>query len=283
MLCLLAADLNSTAGLGPVNAIGVAVTVVVMVTVLPALLVIFGRWIFWPMRPVFGSAEPTSSGLWARVGAAIAPRPRRVWVGTALVLGVACLGLVKLDTAGLTTAESYTKEFDSIKGQKVLAEHGLLDNSNTVQVVAAADRADDVTTALQGIGGLGTISAPRPISADRVYLEAPIEADISSPRAFGIVDAARTAVHAVPDADALVGGGSAFYVDTKTASERDNRVIIPLVLLVVLLILVGLLRAIVAPLLLLATVVLSFGAALGISALIFTYRSEEHTSELQSH
>lgn len=271
MLCLLAAELNSTAGLGPVNAIGVLVTVLVMVTVLPALLVVFGRWIFWPKRPTFGSEEPTSGGIWAKVGTAIAPRPRRVWVGTVVVLAIACLGLFKLDTAGLSQEESYTKEFDSIKGQKVLVEHGLLDSSNTVQVVADADGMDAVVEALGTVDGLGSIGKPQPISADRAYVEAPISADISSPAAFAIVDATRAAVHAVPGADALVGGGSAFYVDTKTASERDNKVIIPLVLLVVLLILIGLLRAVAAPLILLGTVVLSFGAALGISALIFTY------------
>lgn len=271
MLCLLAADLNSTKGLGPVNAIGVGVTVIVMVTLLPALLVICGRWVFWPKRPTFGSREPTASGLWARVGAWIAPRPRRVWVGTALVLGVACLGLLRLDTAGLSTEESYTKEFDSIKGQKVLAEHGLLDTSNTVQVVANAAQAPQVAQALERIDGLGTPSQARPVSDGRVYLESTIGADISSPKAFDLVDAARDAVHAVPGADALVGGGSAFYVDTKTASERDNRVIIPLVLVVVLLILMGLLRAVASPLILLGTVVLSFGAALGLSALLFEY------------
>src|SRR6185312_15125541 len=68
MLCLTLAEMNSTAGLGPVLAIGVAVTLLVMITLLPALLVIFGRWFFWPKRPAFGSAEPTQSGLWARVG-----------------------------------------------------------------------------------------------------------------------------------------------------------------------------------------------------------------------
>jgi putative drug exporter of the RND superfamily len=85
------------------------------------------------------------------------------------------------------------------------------------------------------------------------------------------VEASRDAVHAVGGADALVGGGSAFYLDTKIASERDSVVIMPLVLAVVLLILIGLLRALVAPLILMATVVLSFGAALGISALLFEY------------
>jgi len=97
MLCLSFADLNSTAGLGPVLAIGVAVTMLVMVTLLPALLVICGRWVFWPKRPTFGSEEPTTSGFWAKVGAWIAPRPRKVWVITAVVLGIAALGAFRLD------------------------------------------------------------------------------------------------------------------------------------------------------------------------------------------
>src|SRR3954451_9437672 len=88
MLCLLFADMNSTAGLGPVTAIGVSVTYLVMITLLPALLVIFGRWMFWPKKPTFGSDEPTSHGIWARVGAFIKPRPRQVWIMTALALGV---------------------------------------------------------------------------------------------------------------------------------------------------------------------------------------------------
>jgi methionine--tRNA ligase beta chain len=88
MLCLSFAELNSTAGLGPVLAIGVAVTMVVMVTLLPALLVICGRWVFWPKRPAFRSAEPTADGLWARVGRAISPRPRRVWIVTTGLLPV---------------------------------------------------------------------------------------------------------------------------------------------------------------------------------------------------
>src|SRR3954453_17646911 len=74
MLCLMFAEMNSTAGLGPVNAIGVVVTLLVMITLLPALLVICGRWVFWPKRPEFGSPEPTASGFWSRAGARVAPR-----------------------------------------------------------------------------------------------------------------------------------------------------------------------------------------------------------------
>ncbi|HSF34607.1 MAG TPA: MMPL family transporter [Nocardioides sp.] len=271
MLCLSFAELNSTAGLGPVAAIGVVVTMVVMLTLLPALLVICGRWVFWPKRPGFGSPEPTADGLWAGVGRRISHRPRRVWVTTTGLLLLACLGLFSLDTSGLATEDTYTKEFDSIKGQKLLEEHGLSDNSNTIQVVTNADRANDVVASLDGVEGLGEPGEVQPLGDGRAWFEATIDADISSSTAADIVESSRDAVHAVDGADALVGGGSAFYLDTKIASVRDSWVIMPLVLLVVLLILIGLLRALVAPLILIATVVLSFGAALGISALLFEY------------
>ncbi|KRA38326.1 MULTISPECIES: MMPL family transporter [unclassified Nocardioides] len=341
MLCLVFADLNSTAGLGPVVAVGIAATFLVMVTLLPALLVICGRWVFGPTkenhrgwvktgasmlvggiaaialgtllakqdgalevigailtgvggfaafigllvliqvaiehwtgvhsRPDFGSTEPTSSGLWARVGNAIKPRPRSVWVVTTGLLLIACLGLFRLDTGGLSTEDTYTKEFDSIKGQKLLVEHGLQDASNTIQVVANTDQIDAVEQSLSGIDGLGAPQTAVPIADGRSYFEATISADISSQKAFDIVEASRDAVHGIKDADAIVGGGSGFYLDTKVAANRDNLVIIPLVLLVVFLILLALLRAVVAPIILIATVVLSFGAAVGISALLFEY------------
>ncbi|WP_244929837.1 MMPL family transporter [Nocardioides sp. W7] len=271
LLCLVFADLNSTASLGPVLAVGVAVTFLVMVTLLPALLVIVGRWIFWPVRPTFASAEPTQSGLWSRVGKRIAVRPRIVWVGTTIALLVACLGMLRLDASGLSTEDSFTERFDSIIAQELLTDHGLSDNSNTVQVVAADEQLAAVEEAVTAVEGLGSPTDATSLGNGRSYFEVPIRADISSETAFGIVEATRTAAHAVDGADALVGGGAAFYLDTKTASLRDNKVVIPLVLLVVLLILIILLRALVAPLLLMLTVVLSFGAALGLSALLFEY------------
>src|SRR5690242_564993 len=107
MLCLLVAESADISGLGPVAAIGVGVALLAMLTLLPALLVITGRWIFWPIRPKYGSAEPTMRGLWARAGRGIAVRPRTVWVTTALVLGAMALGLTGLKASGLTTAQSF--------------------------------------------------------------------------------------------------------------------------------------------------------------------------------
>jgi len=270
MLCLTFAEMNSTAGMGPVVAIGIGMGLLAMITLLPALLVIFGRWMFWPKRPTFGSDEPTTRGFWARVGTWIAPRPRKVWIGTTVVLGALALGVLTLDTSGLSTEESYTKEFDSVKGQHVLADHGLADNSTPLMVVSNAEGAADVATALAGVDNLEEPAAP--IVKDGVaFITANLTVDATSPEAFDTVDAARTAVHKVEGADALVGGFPAFLDDALKANARDSKVIIPITLVVVLLILMLLLRALVAPLILIATVVLSFGAALGIGALAFKY------------
>ena len=137
-------------------------------------------------------------------------------------------------------------------------------------VVANADSGAAVAEAMTGVEGLETPSEPV-TAGDVAFVEATIDGDVSSPEAFDTVEATRDAVHAVEGADALVGGGSAFYLDTKVASTHDNKVIIPIILVVVFVILMLLLRALLSPLILIATVVLSYGAALGISALLFKY------------
>src|SRR6478752_10504677 len=201
MLCLTLAEMNSTAGLGPVLAIGVAVTLLVMLTLLPALLVIVGRWIFWPKRPAFGSQEPTASGFWAKVGGWIAPKPRKVWIGTAVVLAIACLGMFKLDTSGLNTSEQYTKEFDSVQGQKILTAHGFGDDSSPIMVVTNEEQADEVAAAMADIPGIGEPNTDIPPVDGVKLITAPIEGDVADQAAFDAVAEIRDAVHAVDGAD----------------------------------------------------------------------------------
>jgi RND superfamily putative drug exporter len=94
-------------GMGPVLAIGIAVGLIAMLTLLPALLVVVGRWVFWPVRPRFGSPEPTESGFWARIGRGIARRPRTVWIGTSLALGAMAFGLLSLNTGVLSNRDYF--------------------------------------------------------------------------------------------------------------------------------------------------------------------------------
>ncbi|SEE53285.1 MMPL family transporter [Jiangella alba] len=270
MLCLLAAEMNSTRGMGPVLAIGIAIGLAAMMTLLPALLVITGRWVFWPLKPRFGSAEPTERGFWAKMGRGIARRPRTVWIGTSLALGALALGLLGLNTGVIENKDAFVDRPASITGEEALARHFPAGTGSPVIVVADAPAADDVRQAFQDTDGIAEVAEPVPLG-DLVYMEGTLEAAPDSPAAQDTVEAVRDSVHAVPDANALVGGNTAIALDAQNAASRDSVVIMPLVLAAVFVILMILLRAFVAPLILIATVVLSFAAALGLSSLIFEH------------
>jgi putative drug exporter of the RND superfamily len=271
MLCLMVAETNSTQGLGPVLAIGVAVALLAMLTLLPALLVICGRWVFWPRRPVEGSAEPTATGVWAKVGQRISRHPRQVWGVTAAVLAIAALGIFSLNATGLQTKDQFTKTVDSVVGEQVLEDHGFAGGAGTpVVVMADGGHAQQVAAAVKADPGIASVDQPV-VRGGEAYISATLNSAPDSDAAYATVDRLRGSVHSIAGAQALVGGGTAVNLDVQRAADHDRNVIIPLVLVVVFLILMLLLRAVVAPLILIGTVVLSFGAALGISGLLFSY------------
>ncbi len=157
MLCLLVAQMNSTMSLGPVNAIGIGVGLLAMLTLLPALLVIFGRWIFWPVKPAFGSPEPTKSGLWAKVGAGISHRPRIVWIVTALVLGAFAVGLTSLDAHGLTNKETFINNPSSVRGEEALAQHFPAGTGQPVVVVGNAEATTELKKVFADTDGISSV------------------------------------------------------------------------------------------------------------------------------
>ncbi|MFI2762726.1 MMPL family transporter [Streptomyces echinatus] len=270
LMLLTLAVLNSTKGMGPACAIGVLVGLLAMVTLMPALLVACGRWIFWPVKPVYGAEAERKESVWSRVGNAISGRPRLVWAGTVLVLAAMALGTLGLDASGLSNKDQFTGKPQMAVGEEIRAAHFPAGSGDPVYVVAKAGAADRVRSALAGVSGIGAVADPV-VRGDEAVLLAQLKDEPSSEAAMRTVDRARIAVHRIEGADAQVGGSTAIMVDTENAASRDSKVIIPIVLLVVLLILTLLLRAVVAPLLLMATVLLSFGAALGVSSLVFEH------------
>ncbi len=270
MLCLMAAESNDISGLGPVAAIGIGVGLIAMITLLPALLVVVGRWIFWPVRPAYGSPEPTSRGLWARVGQAISRKPRGVWLVTALLIAAASAGLIGFKFGPLTAAQSFRGTPASITAENVLAEYFPAGSGEPVQVISTAASASQVRNALVATPGIASVTPPVTKNG-LAFLQATMTFPPDSSAAYTLVGMIRTKVHAIPGADAKVGGGTAINKDVESAAAHDRDLLIPLILGVVLLILGLLLRAIVAPLVLIGTVILSFGAALGISALFFQH------------
>src|SRR6266536_534418 len=161
MLCLTVAEMNSTKGLGPVNAIGIGIGLLSMLTLLPALLVTFGRWIFWPARPAFGTSDPTGRGLWARVGNGVARRARPVWIITAVALGALAFGVTGMKADGLTTAQSFINKPDSVVGADVLAAHFPPGGGSPVVVIGDAAAADQIRSAVAATDGIADASQPQ--------------------------------------------------------------------------------------------------------------------------
>jgi RND superfamily putative drug exporter len=272
LLCLVAASLTPTASLGPVCAIGILVSVAAMLTLLPALLLICGRRVFWPARPAYGSEDHYEDSVWARVGSRIARAPRPVWMLTVVALGALALGTLTLDAKGLTNEQAFTDKPESVSGQEVVARHFEAGIATPLFVFADSDRADEVVAAVRGVAGVDPESvAPYGEEDGTVFVGASLVHATDTQAARDTVERVRSAVHGVDGADGLVTGTTAQNLDMLDAAARDNKVVIPLVLLVVFLVLCWLLRALVAPLLLLGTVVLSFVAALGVSSLLFEH------------
>ncbi|MCP2339459.1 MMPL family transporter [Actinomadura rupiterrae] len=272
MLVLLAAELNSTKSMGPVMAVGVGVALLAEVTLLPAVLVALGRWVFWPVRPKYGTPEPTERGLWARVGTRISVRPRITWIGTAVVLAVLSCGLLWLHTGPVANKDAFSAgKPDSVTGEEALTRHFPAGTGSPLVIVANAAQQPQVQAAAAQVPGVVNVHQVGAAKGGLAYMEGTLTARSDSGAAFTALNRTRTAVHDVKGADAKVGGGSAFTYDVSKASRHDQWLVIPIVLVVVVAILMALLRAVVAPVLLVLTVVLSYTAALGVSAVLFKF------------
>lgn len=304
LLCLLLSDLNSNKALGPVAAIGIAFAILAALTLLPALLLWAGRTAFWPRRPLFrglsagaaGVSKPDEHGkLWPAVGRLIAKRARLVWALSLVVLLAASAGLFLFKADGVPQSDLVLGTSEARDGQVVLGEHFPAGSGSPAVIVGSEDLLTDLADAAAGLDGVdgvealsdnsptgtmpvGTDAEPFPIPTlvpleptvvdGQVMLRATLTDAADSLDAEETIRQLRDAVHDV-DPDALVGGVTALALDTNDTAIRDRTVIIPVVLLVILVILILLLRSLIAPLVLVGSVIVSFAAALGVSALVF--------------
>jgi RND superfamily putative drug exporter len=294
VLCLLFSQLNSNKDLGPIAALGIAFSYLSAMTFLPAVLVLMGRWAFWPLKPKWKAEAEQQlaslqtgledrAGLWRRVPSVIAARPRLVWLTCVVALSAAVLFVPSFKANGVTQSDTILGQSDAVTGRQVAAQHFPAGTGSPAVVIADATKLPQVMDALSRARGVSsaapfTGAAPynpafpaRPVVKDgRVMISATLSVDADSSAARDLVKQLRTSLEGV-DSGALVGGISAIELDTNTAASNDLRTIIPIVLIVILCILALLLRSIVAPVLLIASVILSFSATIGISALVFNH------------
>jgi putative drug exporter of the RND superfamily len=287
LLCLAASDLPGTRGLGPVAALGIAFALTAMVLLLPAVLVLLGRVVFWPVRPRPGPGPEQHRGVWSRVADLVTRRPRLVWAAGAVVLAILAAGLVRLDPTGIPRSEAFLVRVESLVNQDVLARHFPAAAGTPATIITRADHVDPVVAAALGVARVTKatpyvdmlaaadrrrvgLPPPGPKAVDGLaQIDVTLDVPAESVAALRAVRELRAVVHAVPGAQARVGGQAANTIDVQAAAERDRAVVIPLVLLAVSVVLVLLLRAVVAAAVMIGTVVLSYLAVLGVSAVVF--------------
>ena len=293
LLCLLLSDLASLSGLGPVGAIGVAGAMFSSLTLLPAALLLLGRWAYWPFRPMHGSEHRDTQGLWGRLARLIQARARVVWVVTFVALAACAAAITQLDEDQVPQTELFLTEVESVAAQDVLDAHFAADNASPVQIVTPEEHVQEVvalvtdhpgiaepeTTA--GAGGQETLPPVFPLPSPddptqpqvvdgQVIVLATLDGPADSQASSDTVRELRADLDEV-STDVLVGGSTAINLDTRDVTGSDRAKVIPAILVVILVVLTLLLRALVAPVLLIVANVLSFGATMGISALVFEH------------
>ena len=278
LLCMLVSELEGNKGLGPVAAVGVASAVLTQLVLLPAML-LAGRWLFWPRIPRLDGQDPVHEGAWASLAARLGRRPMQYSVATGLALVVLALATFGLKAEGLSQSEQLTTRPPSVVGQEHLARHFSAGTGTPVDIVGPAADVEQIVATARGVKGVASVlpfagdavfNGPPKVVDGQVLVEATLSPPADSAAAEAVVKQLRTQLDAVSK-DVLVGGFTAINSDIMDASRRDNRVIIPLVLVLITGVLAVLLRSLVAPLLLIATVVLSFTATLGACALAFNH------------
>ena len=268
LLTLLLANIEGTRALGIACATGVFVAMVAGLTVLPAVLLLGGRWMFWPVVPKLGKPNKSDTGVWAKLGKGVSAKPARVALVGGLVLVALASGSLGLKT-GLSSTEQFLKSPEAVTGQNVLADKFGAGIGNATEIISNNTLTGEVLLAAKSVTGVESAVVGKS-NTSITQIDVTIDAEPQSAEEFAVIQALRDKVATVDGADALVGGLSATAYDVQQNYDRDQALIIPLILALVFIVLLVLLRSIVAPVLLLLTVVASYFASLGAGWLLFT-------------
>lgn len=264
LLSLLLASSPTTRSLGVQAAAGLVVAAVFVLGVLPPLLALFGRKLFWPFIPQPGTQENTDTGAWHRVADWVSEHAGRVAIASVLSLGVLTTGLVGTPI-GLSLIDQFRVSADSVDGFKTLAAHFPGGVTDPTRVIAPSGSADAVTAAITATAGVASVNPVGVSDSGLTQWQVVIDAAPASEEAFVRVAALRDSVRSA-DPAALVGGTDAAALDARDTAVRDRWVVIPAIFVVVLVVLYVLLRAALAPLVLVGATALSTMAALGVGS-----------------
>ena len=282
LITLVFAASPSTRSLGVQAASGLLVAAVFVLLVLPPLLALFGKRLFWPFIPHVGTKPATESGIWHRIAEGVALRPGIVATVAVAALAALCTGLLTTPT-GLSQTEQFRVQAESVSGYQTLAAHFPSGLTDPTRVIGPTDRAAEIQRAITDTNGVVSAIPGGQSTGGLSRWSVILNSEPASADAFKTIDALRDSTHAV-DPSVLVGGSDAQARDASAAASRERLVIVPLILVVVLIVLYVLLRSALAPLVLVAVTVLSALAALGLggwaSVHLFGFPALDNTAPL---
>ena len=267
LLTLLFAELGGNRTLGLVVAGGIVMAMFAALVVLPAAIVVFGRGLFWPFIPKFGGVNKSDKGLWAKLGRGVSKRPVVVSIAGFVILAILSFGATGIKV-GLSSTDQFRVAPEAAVGQDVLAENFPAGETSPAIVIVNNGYEDEVAAAAKSVSGVSEVTIGDS-NSDITKIDVVLDAESQSEAAYTIIRDLRTELRAIDGAGALVGGLDAQRLDVKDTYASDQLTVIPLILLLVFLVLVILLRSLVAPILLLLTVVASFFSAIGAAWLLF--------------
>ncbi|GHE54430.1 membrane protein [Streptomyces longispororuber] len=268
--------------LGPAIAVCVLVMLAASLTLMPALLAVTGRAMFWPSKAL--RKEPRA-GLSARLGERVARRP--------LLFVVASVGLLVALSAGAfgmrmdygtdagtddTPAVATAKEISRSLPAGVSHPHTVYvaaEGSDARGVRLDAPKLTGLTEKLKAVEGVGRVAEPV-LNRDRTAAKVDfyLSVDVQSQRARDLISGEVRSVvagQAPRGTEAHVSGEAAIFADVSEAVRKDLRVVFPVAAALIALILVLLLRSLLAPLVLMLAIGLGFTATLGSGVLVFQH------------
>lgn len=157
LMVLLLSDLSSNRGLGPVGSIGIASAMLAALTLLPSLLLVVGRWVFWPRIPRFDDVDEKLSGFWSKVGNLVDRRPKPIWISTAVGLIILAGFSTTLKSDGLSQTEAFTSRTDSVIGLEKLGEHFPSGEGSPVELIVPLEKIDAVSAAIKGVPNVASV------------------------------------------------------------------------------------------------------------------------------
>ncbi|MFI7606702.1 MMPL family transporter [Micromonospora sp. NPDC049366] len=276
-LVLLLASLGFFGSLGPALAIAVAVMLVTSLTLIPAVVSLLGRYVFWPSKAWQRAPKATVSH---RLGTAIGRRPALVAAASGALLVALAVGVFGYK-ADYDFSAGFPQDTESAKAAKDLQRGfaaGALAPTETYLTTTngsplTEQQITEFSAAVAKAPGVGQAQPPERStdpSVARVNLLLN-ENPVSNEAITLVREDLRRAVHAAapPGTRALVGGTTAIFADINSANNRDLSVILPVAAALIALILALLLRSLVAPIYLVIAVLLNFAATLGATVYLF--------------